>query len=161
MDAPRRNATPPVRPRRLTRDNARHVRSASLLRMSLLARLRTWARRMKRDVAVLWFAARDPRTPTSVRLLALAVTAYALSPIDLIPDFIPVLGYLDDVILVPLGIWLIVRLLPPAVLADARARADALTDRLPRVAAMAVLFVVVWVAAAGLCGWWLWGQITG
>lgn len=128
--------------------------------MSLFDRLRTWARRMKRDVALVWFAARDPRTPTSVRLLALAVTAYALSPIDLIPDFIPVLGYLDDVILVPLGIWLIVRLLPPAVLADARARADALTERLPRVAAMAALFVLIWVGGAAAFGWWLWGQLA-
>lgn len=127
--------------------------------MSLFARLRTWARRMKRDVAAVWFAARDPRTPKSVRLLALAVTAYALSPIDLIPDFIPVLGYLDDVILVPLGIWLIVRLLPETVLADARARADALTDRLPRVAAMAALFILVWLAGAAAFGWWLWRQL--
>ncbi|AWI54874.1 hypothetical protein DEH84_16690 [Aquabacterium olei] len=128
--------------------------------MSLFDRLRTWARRMKRDVALVWFAARDPRTPTSVRLLALAVTAYALSPIDLIPDFIPVLGYLDDVILVPLGIWLIVRLLPPAVLADARARADALTERLPRVAAMAGLFILIWVVGAAAFGWWLWGRMA-
>ena len=117
--------------------------------------LRQWARHMKRDVAVLWFAARDPSTPWSVRCLALFITAYALSPIDLIPDFIPVLGYLDDIIIVPLGIWLIVRLLPPMVLDDARARADALTTRLPQLAFMAWVVMGLWLAAA-LGAWWWW-----
>lgn len=126
----------------------------------MMRTLRHWAAGLKRHVLVAWFAARDPRTPWLVRGLAMLVAAYALSPIDLIPDFIPVLGYLDDVILVPLGIWLIVRLLPPAVLADARARADALTERLPRVAAMAGLFILIWVLGAAAFGWWLWGQMT-
>ena len=67
-------------------------------------RLRDWARRMKRDVVALWLAARDPRTPILAKIAAAVVAAYALSPIDLIPDFVPVLGYLDDVIIVPLGI---------------------------------------------------------
>jgi uncharacterized membrane protein YkvA (DUF1232 family) len=71
---------------------------------TLLARARLWARAIKRDVHALWLAARDPRTPWYAKLLALVVAAYALSPVDLIPDFIPVLGYLDDLVLVPLGI---------------------------------------------------------
>ena len=80
------------------------------------------ARRIKQDVVAVYHAARDKRTPWAVRLLALLVAAYALSPIDLIPDFVPVLGYLDDLLLVPLGLLQVIRLLPPAVLADARRR---------------------------------------
>ena len=122
-------------------------------------RLKQWARALKRDGLTLWFCCRHPEMPLLPKLGALFVVGYFLSPIDLIPDFIPVLGYLDDVILVPLGIWLIVRLLPETVLADARARADALTDRLPRVAAMAALFILVWLAGAAAFGWWLWRQL--
>src|ERR671913_456858 len=89
-----------------------------------LERLKTWARSLKRDVVALWLAARDPRVPLLPKLLAGAVAAYALSPIDLIPDFIPVLGYLDDLLIVPLGIWAVVRLIPPALMAELRARAE-------------------------------------
>ena len=84
--------------------------------MNILQHARDWARRIKRDAVTLWFAYRDPRTPILVKALCVFVVAYALSPIDLIPDFIPILGYLDDVILLPGLIWLAVRLLPPAVL---------------------------------------------
>lgn len=128
--------------------------------MSLLTTLRTWARSLKREVAALYFAARDPRTPRGVRILAIVVVAYALSPIDLIPDFIPVLGYLDDLILVPLGIWLVVRLLPPAVLAEARRRADALAAKLPKVLLAGVLIVVIWLGAALWLAWWLWQRLA-
>lgn len=104
---------------------------------------------------MLWLAARDPRTPWQVKLLAGAVAAYALSPIDLIPDFIPVLGYLDDVVLVPVGIWLAVKLIPAALVIELRARAEALAQRpVSRGAAMVV--VVIWIAAAlglGLAAW--------
>lgn len=120
-----------------------------------LARARTWARGLKRDVVAVWHAARDTRTPWPVRLLALAVAAYALSPIDLIPDVIPVLGYLDDLLIVPLGLLLVIRLLPPAVLADARAQAAATLAR-PRSLVAAAVFVGLWLAcAAGLLWWWL------
>lgn len=128
--------------------------------MSLLTTLRTWARSLKREVAALYFAARDPRTPRGVRILAIVVVAYALSPIDLIPDFIPVLGYLDDLILVPLGIWLVVRLLPPAVLAEARRRADALAAKLPKVLLAGVLIVLIWLGAAIWLAWWLWQRLA-
>ena len=77
-----------------------------------LAGLRPWARQLKQNVIALWIAARDPRTPWQVKLVAGFVAAYALSPIDLIPDFIPVLGYLDDLLIVPLGIMLAVRMIP-------------------------------------------------
>jgi uncharacterized membrane protein YkvA (DUF1232 family) len=75
-------------------------------------KLKQWARHLRREVGALYFAARDPRTPLLAKVVAIAVVAYASSPIDLIPDFIPVLGYLDDIILVPLGIMLAVRLIP-------------------------------------------------
>lgn len=109
--------------------------------------LKLWARRLKADVLTVYFAARDPRCPWGTRLLALAVAAYALSPIDLIPDFIPVLGYLDDLLIVPLGLWLVLRCLPPQVLIDARALAATLLAK-PRNYVMAGIFVLLWVVLA-------------
>ena len=91
----------------------------------MLSSLRRWARALKAETLALSFAARDPRVPWYAKLLAAAVVAYALSPIDLIPDFIPILGYLDDVVIVPLGIALTLRLVPPDVLEECRARARA------------------------------------
>lgn len=114
--------------------------------------LRAWARRLKQQTMVAYFAARDAQTPWHVRLLAFAVAAYALSPIDLIPDFIPVLGYLDDVILVPLGLYLVIRLLPEAVITRARAQA-ALSSGKPASRAMAMLIIVLWIAAAVWAGY--------
>ena len=101
-------------------------------------------RALKRESLVVWYAARDPRLPWPVRLLALAVAAYALSPIDLIPDFIPVLGYLDDLVLVPLGIALVVKLTPEPVLADARVRAAATAAR-PVSRAGAAVVIALWL----------------
>src|SRR5574343_1069854 len=115
--------------------------------LSLLQKLRPWAKRLRTDILSIYFAARDPRTPWAVRLLALAVAAYALSPIDLIPDFIPVLGDRDDVLIVPLGLWLLLRAIPPAVLADARARAAAQVAK-PRSWLAAVCIVVLWLVLA-------------
>ena len=117
-------------------------------------RLKAWARALKRDVVALWLAARDRRTPLGAKLLASLVAAYALSPIDLIPDFIPVLGYLDDLLLVPAGIWLAVRLIPAGLLAEFRAAADA-RER-PRSPAGAAAVAAAWLALAGLAAWlWL------
>jgi len=121
---------------------------------------RTWTARLralKRESLVVYYAARDPRLPWHVRLLALAVAAYALSPIDLIPDFIPVLGYLDDLVLVPLGVALVVKLTPAVVLADARERAAHAARRPVSVVAAAVI-VLVWIAALALAwrGWRHW-----
>src|SRR5688572_24208632 len=90
-------------------------------RNNVPARLREWVRALKRDVHAIWLAARDPRVPWYAKAIAGCVAAYALSPIDLIPDFIPVLGYLDDLIIVPLGILLVVALIPPGIMAEHRA----------------------------------------
>ncbi|WP_044874430.1 YkvA family protein [Pseudomonas sp. LFM046] len=114
---------------------------------SLLTRLKQWARTIKRDVHALWLAARDPRTPWWAKVLALVVAAYALSPIDLIPDFIPVLGYLDDLVLVPFGIWLVVRLIPVELMEEHRATAAQAASR-PVSRAAAGVFVVIWLVAA-------------
>ena len=123
--------------------------------MKRLDALRAWARGIKRDVVAVWFAARDPRTPLGVRLFALALAAYALSPIDLIPDFIPVLGYLDELLIVPLALALVVRWLPPEVLADARARAATVLAK-PRSRWAAAFIVLLWVVLAVAAGkWWL------
>lgn len=113
-----------------------------------------WARNIKRDVVAVYFAARDPQTPWPVRVLAVLVAAYALSPIDLIPDFIPVLGYLDDLLLVPLGLMLVIKLLPPQVLEASRAKASAVLAR-PRSRVAALVIILVWLLCAGAAGWWL------
>lgn len=121
----------------------------------MLGRLKDWARRLKRDAVALWLAARDPRTPWYAKLLTGAVAAYALSPIDLIPDFIPVLGLLDDLILLPLGIALVVHLIPPLVMEDLRAQADVQMER-PTSWVGALVIGAAWVAAAVLGGSLLW-----
>ena len=113
---------------------------------SVMGRLRRWARNIKRDVRALYLCARDPRVPWYAKAVALVVAAYALSPIDLIPDFIPVLGYLDDVILVPLGILLAVRLIPPAILAEHRATAT--ETRLPTSRSAALIIIAIWIGLA-------------
>ncbi len=120
-----------------------------------MSRLQEAARRIKRDALTVYFAARDPRTPWPVRLLALMIAAYAFSPIDLIPDFIPVLGYLDDLILLPLGILLVIRLTPETVIADSRAKAQEAAER-PVSPVAAVVIVLIWLlSAAGLLYLWL------
>ncbi|MGH8028626.1 MAG: YkvA family protein [Arenimonas sp.] len=122
--------------------------------------LRRWARSLKEQSLIVYYAARDPRTPWPVRLFALAVAAYALSPIDLIPDFIPVLGYLDDLILIPLGVALVVRWVPANVLVDAKARARDTVQR-PTSRGMAVAIVVLWIAMAIALGTWGWRAWRG
>ena len=89
-----------------------------------MQRLKIWARALKRDVMTLWFALKHPDTPWYARAFAAVITAYALSPIDLIPDFIPILGYLDDLIIVPIGVWLLLKIVPEHVLTDSRAESD-------------------------------------
>jgi len=113
-----------------------------------------WAKSLKQQTLVVYFAARDPRTPWFVRMIALFVAAYALSPIDLIPDFIPVLGYLDDLILIPLGLALVVRLTPTEVMLSAQQKAQAASDR-PVSRGMAVAIIVIWLLLLGSIGWWV------
>ena len=121
----------------------------------MLTSLKTWARRIKRDGVMLWFACRDPRTPWWLKALAFFVVAYALSPIDLVPDFIPVLGFVDDVMLLPVLIWLIVRHLPEHIARDCRRQAeDWMSERQAKPVSRAgiVLVLLVWAAVA----WGLW-----
>lgn len=124
---------------------------------TVVVRARAWAKRTRLDVVALWIAARDHRTPWQAKAISAAVAAYALSPIDLIPDFIPVLGYLDDLLIVPLGIILAVRLIPNDLMAEFRVRATEVTER-PTSRAAAVAIVAIWLATLSLCAWlaWLW-----
>ena len=120
-------------------------------------RSKQWAKKIKRDGVTLWFARKHPSTPLLAKVLAVVVVAYALSPIDLIPDFIPILGYLDDVILLPILIWLTVRLIPEQVMAECRIQADDwLTNQgsKPRSYVGAVVIVVLWIAVALATAWW-------
>ena len=111
----------------------------------------------KREVLTLWLAARDPRVPWHAKLIAGCVAAYALSPIDLIPDFIPILGYADDLVIVPAGIFLAVSLIPKDVLDDLRNTAAARVDApLPRSIVAAVVILLVWAAGGLLIGWLVW-----
>ena len=119
----------------------------------MFGKLKLWARAIRRDVVAVWLAARDPRVPWYAKIVALGVAAYALSPIDLIPDFIPVLGYLDDLILVPLGILLVIRLIPAGLMAEFRAEA-ARREARPRSLVAAAVFVAIWISAAVLLVSW-------
>ncbi len=124
-------------------------------------RLRRWAQRLRVDVSALYLAYRDPRTPWYAKLLAIGVAAYALSPIDLIPDFIPILGYVDDLVLVPLGIALAVRMIPRPVLDDCRRRAqEAAMGAGPEGRVVAILIVVVWLVLAAVVGRLVWKALS-
>ena len=119
----------------------------------LIDRGKRWAKDRKRDVFALWIAARDPRVPWPAKALCAVIAAYALSPVDLIPDFIPVIGYLDELVLLPLAILLAVRLVPQDLMVQFRAEAAIRAERaVSRVAAAAV--ILIWVA---LCALALWG----
>jgi uncharacterized membrane protein YkvA (DUF1232 family) len=110
----------------------------------------TWkskARALKRETRALYLASRDPRVPWYARALAIGLVAYALSPIDLIPDFIPVLGYLDDLVIIPAGIYVLIRLIPKGVMAECREKAACENWSLGRQAKIgAAVIIVVWLA---------------
>lgn len=121
-----------------------------------LERWKQWARGLKTEVYALYLAYRDPRVPWYARLLAACVVGYAFSPIDLIPDPIPVLGYLDDLVLVPLGVTLALRLIPAEVMAENRAKArEVMRQGKPVNRVAAVVIVVVWLLLAALVVAWL------
>jgi uncharacterized membrane protein YkvA (DUF1232 family) len=124
----------------------------------MLNTLKTQAKQLKKHTLTVYFAARDPRTPILVRTLALLVAAYALSPIDLIPDFIPIIGYLDDLILIPLGLALVVRLTPPEVMESARAQAQQASTK-PVSYPAAAFVIVVWLIVMWLFGKWALGLV--
>ena len=123
--------------------------------LSWFARLTTWAKRTRRDAVALWFVARDPATPLWLRGFLWFVVAYALSPIDLIPDFIPILGYVDEAILLPLAIWFAVRHIPAAQMADARERAVQVTEK-PRSWTGAIIIILLWCGLAWLTWRFFW-----
>lgn len=121
----------------------------------LWQKLRQWTRSLKSHLMTLWFSRKHPETPLVAKVSAIVVVAYALSPIDLIPDFIPIIGYLDDMIIVPIGVYITLRLVPEHVLADSRVKAEAWlasNQARPKNYFVAFLFVCVWIAAA----WWAW-----
>lgn len=120
----------------------------------IIESLKSHARRLKAQTLTIYCAARDPRMPIYIRFLALLIAAYALSPIDLIPDFIPVIGYLDDLVLIPLGLALVVYLAPEDLMNAARLEAEALNRR-PVSYAAAVIVIVVWLLLAVVVGRWL------
>ncbi len=126
--------------------------------MNFSENLKVWANRIKRDGVTLWFAGKHPGTPWYAKALGLFVVAYALSPIDLIPDFILVLGYVDDILLLPALIWLTVKLLPELVLAECRVQADAwMTEKGSKLSsrAGAIMIILLWIAL-GIAAWfWL------
>jgi uncharacterized membrane protein YkvA (DUF1232 family) len=142
-----------AKPARIAR-GSRPLQEASD-RLTMINSAKQWARAIKRDVVALWLAARDPRVPWYAKAVAGAVAAYALSPIDLIPDFIPVIGYLDDLIIVPLGILLAVKLVPPELMAAFRAEAIRRQEKPTSRAGLAVI-VAVWIFATILLAWLLW-----
>ncbi len=117
-----------------------------------LLRAKDWARTVRRDAHALYLASRDPRVPWYAKVLALAVAGYALSPIDLIPDFIPVFGYLDDIIIVPLGMLFVIRLIPPEIMAEHRELAAAALER-PVSRTAAVVIACIWIASVALVAW--------
>ncbi|SUD39860.1 membrane protein [Ectopseudomonas mendocina] len=122
----------------------------------VLHRVQAWAKALKHQVMVLWFVCRHPRTPMPPKLVAVVVVAYALSPIDLIPDFIPLLGYLDDLVLLPLGVWLAIRLMPADVLFECRQQAlERERAQPPRpVSRLAgVVIILIWLALAAVLGY--------
>ena len=126
---------------------------------NLLTRLKNWARNIKRQVMVLWFCCKHPETPWLPKVIAICVVAYALSPIDLIPDFIPVLGYLDDAILVPLGMLLALRLMPASVITDCRLKASEWEEKhepKPINKMMIVVVIAVWISIA----FWAWSEYS-
>ena len=123
----------------------------------MLQRARQWAREIRRDVVAIWIAAGDPRVPWYAKAIAAAVAAYALSPIDLIPDFVPVLGYVDDLIIVPAGILLTVRLIPAGLMDEFRAEA-ARRDARPTSRLGAAFVVVLWLLTTALMVRWLFSR---
>lgn len=125
--------------------------------MKINPRVLQWIRRLRRNLLALWFAYRHPDTPLPAKVLAVLVVGYAFSPIDLIPDFLPIVGYLDEFILLPGAVYVLFKLIPKPVLEDCHARADAFLhahEHTPRNYVAAVVIVLLWV---GLLAW-LWAQ---
>jgi uncharacterized membrane protein YkvA (DUF1232 family) len=129
--------------------------------MPWLTEIQQRARRLQAETFALYLAARHPDTPWYARLLVGAIVAYALSPIDLIPDFVPILGYLDDLVLIPIGIGLAIKIIPPVILAECRARAQKVVLNGRPVSRVAgAVIVVIWLGLAALCVVWAYEALT-
>jgi len=130
--------------------------------MAVIKKLRQRTDRLKAEIYALHLAARDPRTPWYAKLFVAGIVAYALSPIDLIPDFIPVLGYLDDLVLIPLGIAFALKLVPPQVLEECRARAqESVRNKKPVSRIAAAVIIAIWLTIAALCIIWAYHACIG
>lgn len=123
---------------------------------SLQQGLNKWARTLKKNTYALYLASKDPKVPLLAKILIGIVVAYALSPIDLIPDFIPVIGYLDDLLLLPIGIWLAIKMMPDEVWAECQHKAQQQTLKLPKNRRAAFIIVIIWLTA--IVGFGLWFQ---
>jgi len=129
--------------------------------MPLLAQLKARVSRLQAETYALYLAARHPGTPWYAKLLVAGIVAYALSPIDLIPDFVPILGYLDDLVLIPLGIALAIRMIPSSILEECRARSRETLmsgNSVSRIAG--IVIVTVWIALAALAAAWAYFYVT-
>lgn len=113
-----------------------------------------WAKKLKKETYAIYLASKDPRVPWYARLLAAAVVAYAFSPIDLIPDAIPIIGYLDDLIIVPAGLWLTLKMIPPEVIAECRKKAEEAEEK-PTNWVVAVSIVALWILLGILAAIWI------
>lgn len=123
----------------------------------MLERIKNWARKLKTEIYALYIAHQDPRTPLFAKILAICIVGYAFSPIDLIPDFIPVLGFLDDAILLPVGIWLVVKIIPPQVLEESREKARLRqSENKPQNWIAAGFIILIWLSLAVLAGVYFW-----
>lgn len=123
--------------------------------MSLRSKAKRTAHRLRRDAHILWLAARDPRTPLAAKMVGALVATYVLSPIDLIPDFVPLFGLLDELVVVPIGMMVAARLVPAPLMADFRAQADAATER-PVGRAGMIVILCIWAFIAALLALQLW-----
>ncbi|MBM7569089.1 YkvA family protein [Paenibacillus sacheonensis] len=133
---------------------------ANVKKQSLFNRLKTMAKKLKSNLMVMYFAYRDPRIPLFTKIAAICVVAYAFSPVDLIPDFIPILGYLDDLIIVPLGVYIALRLFPKEVLEEFRAKAEEqIKFGKPKNWIAGTFIIVIWFALAIWCAWYFYGLV--
>lgn len=126
---------------------------------TILTRLKKWAQTINRDVHAVYLASHDPRVPWYVKLAAVCIAGYALSPIDLIPDFIPIIGYLDDLLIVPAAIYLVIKLIPPEILQEHRRTAEDITTK-PRSILGAVFIVITWLLVIGAFAWIAYRRMT-
>ncbi|PTN08620.1 YkvA family protein [Nitrosomonas aestuarii] len=124
--------------------------------MSLFTKIKQYAQHLKSEIYALYLASRDPRTPWYTKLIVASIVAYALSPIDLIPDFVPILGYLDDLILLPLGIALAIKLIPDSVLIDCRIRAsESIKMEKPVNYVAGAIIITIWLIFGAFCIMWI------